>query len=77
MRDVILQQLSKITPEEQAILDGRKSIDREIYMDGSTDVISGEKLLEKGKLIAIRPHTRFIAFPEQRFGVKAREGYLD
>ena len=33
-------------------------------MDGSRDVISGEKLLERGKLIAIRPHTRFIAFPE-------------
>ena len=64
MRDVILRQLSEVTPEEQAILDGRKTIDREIYMDGSTDVISGEKLLEKGKLIAIRPHTRFIAFPE-------------
>ena len=64
MRDVILRQLSEVTPEEQAILDGRKTIDREIYMDGSTDVISGKKLLEKGKLIAIRPHTRFIAFPE-------------
>lgn len=53
-----------VTDEERAILNGRKSIDRYIYMDGSRDVISGEKLLKKGKLIAIRPHTRFIAFPE-------------
>lgn len=60
----IVDRLSVITDEEKAILNGRKSIDRCIYMDGSRDVISGEKLLEKGKLIAVRPHTRFIAFPE-------------
>ena len=61
---MVVDRLSVITDEERAILKGRKSIDRYIYMDGSRDVISGEKLLEKGKLIAIRPHTRFIAFPE-------------
>ena len=61
---MVVDRLSFITDEERAILNGRKSIDRYIYMDGSRDVISGEKLLEKGKLIAIRPHTRFIAFPE-------------
>ena len=61
---MIVDRLSVITDEERAILNGRKSIDRNIYMDGSRDVISGEKLLERGKLIAIRPHTRFIPFPE-------------
>ncbi len=60
----ILNRLSAITPEEREILNGRRSIDRSIYMDGSRDVISGEKLLKRGRLIAIRPHTRFIAFPE-------------
>ena len=64
MNPMIVDRLSVITDEERAILNGRKSIDRNIYMDGSRDVISGEKLLERGKLIAIRPHTRFIAFPE-------------
>ena len=64
MNAVILNRLSGISGEEQEILNGRKSIDRSLYMDGSRDVISGEKLLEKGKLIAIRPHTRLIAFPE-------------
>ena len=64
MRKSIIDRLSEITREEREILDGRKTIDRRIYMDGSRDVISGEKLLEKGKLISIRPHTRFIAFPE-------------
>lgn len=60
----ILQKLSAISQEEQEILNGRRGIDRSLYMDGSRDVISGEKLLAKGKLIAIRPHTRFVAFPE-------------
>ena len=60
----ILEKLSRVSAEEKEILGGRSHIDRSIYMDGSRDVISGEKLLEKGKLIAIRPHTRFIAFPE-------------
>ena len=64
MDQSILNRLSGITEEEKEILKGRRSIDRSLYMDGSRDVISGEKLLEKGKLIAIRPHTRFIAFPE-------------
>lgn len=64
MRQIIVQQLSEITSEEHAILNGKKTIDRDIYMDGTTDVISGEKLLKKGRLIAIRPHTRFVAFPE-------------
>ena len=64
MQKDIIDRLSGISQEEREILGGRKMIDRSIYMDGSLDVISGEKLLEKGKLIAIRPHTRFIAFPE-------------
>ena len=64
MQQSIVDRLSGITEEEHEILRGRKSVDRSLYMDGSRDVISGEKLLEKGKLIAIRPHTRFIAFPE-------------
>ena len=64
MQQSILDRLSRITKEEHEILGGRKTIDRSIYMDGSRDVVSGEKLLERGRLISIRPHTRFIAFPE-------------
>ena len=64
MNPKIIERLSAVSAEETEILNGRSHIDRSIYMDGSRDVISGEKLLEKGKLISIRPHTRFIAFPE-------------
>ena len=60
----ILRRLSAITEEEQNIISGRHTIDRSIYMEGDRDIITGAKLLEPGKLIAIRPHTRFAAFPE-------------
>lgn len=60
----ILELLQTITSEEQAILDGNSSIDREIYMTGSSNEINAKKLLEDGKLITLRPHTRFIHFPE-------------
>ena len=60
----ILARLSRVTDEEQRLLSGGAEIDRSLYMDGSRDVISGDKLLEKGKTITIRPHTRFVAFPE-------------
>lgn len=60
----LINQLSVITEEEQEILDGRSSIDRNIYMQGSKSTINSRKLLASGKLITIRPHTRFIHFPE-------------
>ncbi len=53
-----------ITDEEQAILSGRTSIDRDIYMQGKLNTVNAKKLLADGKLITIRPHTRFIHFPE-------------
>lgn len=60
----ILERLSGLTGEEKAILGGRDAIDRALYMDGSRDVITGDKLLAPGKLITVRPHTRFIRFPK-------------
>lgn len=60
----LLDKLSVITPEEQEILDGRSDIDRNIYMHGPGSTINSRKLLASGKLITIRPHTRFIHFPE-------------
>ncbi|MDO5399972.1 MAG: AraC family transcriptional regulator [Eubacteriales bacterium] len=60
----ILARLSKITAEEQSILDGRTTIDRGLYMQGRSSIVNAKKLLASGKLITIRPHTRFIHFPE-------------
>lgn len=62
----LLEHLRGITPEEQAILQGRDTIDRTLYMPGPQNTVSRKKLLDTGKLITIRPHTRFIRFPEHR-----------
>lgn len=64
MNESILKGLRIITAEEQAILDGRTTIDRELYMGGKDNTINAQKLLSAGKLITLRPHTRFIHFPE-------------
>ena len=64
MHESLLKKLSAITDEEKRILAGKQEIDRSLYMDGSRDVISGAKLLPSGRIITIRPHTRFVAFPE-------------
>lgn len=66
---VLMERLRKITPEEESILRG-KGVDRSLYMDTNSrkeiDIIDYSHLLEKGKLIDIRPHTRFIRFPKHK-----------
>jgi len=62
----ILERLRAITEEERAILQGRTSIDRDLYMQGQDNTVNSRKLLASGKLITLRPHTRFIDFPRHR-----------
>ncbi|MBR5011128.1 MAG: helix-turn-helix domain-containing protein [Clostridia bacterium] len=64
MKKEVLDFLSKVTDEETAFLDGANDINRNLYMKGDADVINAKKLVEIGKFITIRPHTRFIHFPE-------------
>lgn len=64
LNESLLQELRVITEEEQAILDGRTTIDRDLYMQGQLNVINSKKLLSAGKLITLRPNTRFIHFPK-------------
>lgn len=64
MRAEILEQLKKITPEEEEILGGRSCIDKKLYNLNRSMRVDCERLLEKGKLIELRPHTRFISFPK-------------
>lgn len=65
MDEGLLAQLRRITEEEQAILAGQ-GVQRERYTSSRDFVVDSEKLLEKGKLIEIRPHTRFVHFPRHR-----------
>lgn len=64
MQKELLEQLQRITEEEQAVLNGRQDVRKELYTSGRDFVIDSGKLLQKGRLIEIRPHTRFIHFPK-------------
>lgn len=64
MHQELLRELSVITEEEQRILEGRTEIDQQIYTGKNDMVIDSHKLLQRGKLIQVRPHTRFVHFPK-------------
>ncbi len=66
MKEKILEYLGKITEEEQAILDGNLEVQRDLYTSDHEFIVDSSKLLAKGKLIDIRPHTRFAYFPCHR-----------
>lgn len=63
MTEELLRELKKITAEEERILSGNQEIEKNIYMSTETDVIDAQKLLESGKMIQVRTHTRFAYFP--------------
>lgn len=62
MREGLMQELRRVTEEEERLLAGGQ-VDKSLYTSGSAFLIDSEKLLAKGKLITVRPHTRFAAFP--------------
>lgn len=64
MTEELLQELKKITPEEERILSGSREIEKTLYMSSEADIVDAQKLLEAGKMIQVRPHTRFVDFPK-------------
>ena len=59
MNEQLIGELSRITPEEEELLHGQK-LDRERYTaPGGAFHIDSRHMLEQGKLIKVRPHTRF------------------
>lgn len=63
MTEELLRELKKITAEEERLLEG-KGFEKALYMSAETDVVDARKLLEAGKMIQVRPHTRFVHFPK-------------
>ena len=66
MQRELLEQLRKITEEEKRILKGEAQVDKELYTSGKDFTVDSKKMLEEGKLIAVRTHTRFVYFPVHR-----------
>lgn len=66
MHQELLKELSVITDEERRILDGHTDIEHDRYTEKKELIVDCEKLIQKGKMIQVRPHTRFVRFPKHR-----------
>ena len=64
MREELLEKLRPVTEEERKILEDKKEIQKDIYTATEEFKIDGRKMLEKGRVIDIRTHTRFVSFPQ-------------
>ena len=63
MRQEIIEYLLPLNDEETEALGNALKVDRNLYMEGGRDVVRAEKILEKGRTVALRPHTRLVHFP--------------
>ncbi len=66
MNEKLLEKLRPITEEERKILEERKEVQKDIYTETEEFTIDARKMLEKGRVIDIRKHTRFTSFPQHR-----------
>lgn len=66
MNKELLQRLEQITEEEAHILSGENTVEKNRYTTHKDFVIDSRKMLEKGKLIDVRTHTRFAHFPKHK-----------
>lgn len=64
MNKEILDELKKITPEEAEAQLNSDGFNSAIYQTSPNSIFDAKKLLEAGKLISIRKHSRFIHFPK-------------
>lgn len=64
MNQEIIDKLRPITHEEHVLLKNSGAINTSIYSNNNSSVIDAQKLLEQGKLIDLRVHTRFAHFPK-------------
>ena len=59
----LLEKLSAITPEEEAILRGENQVQKDIYSDSEDFTIESRKMIGED-LVRLRCHTRFVEFPQ-------------
>ncbi len=64
MEQELLDKLRVITREERKILEEKGSVEKSLYTSETGFVVDRNKMLERGKLIDIRTHTRFVHFPQ-------------
>ncbi len=62
----LLQHLKIVSEEEKLLLEGEKNVQKSLYTNEPDFVVDSRKMLAWGKLIDIRPHTRFVHFPAHK-----------
>lgn len=66
MDEQLIRKLQEISPEEQSYLDGNLSVKKDIYTSENSSEIDRSRFIKEGRLITVRPHSRFIEFPVHR-----------
>lgn len=66
MDKLLIRQLQRITEEEQAYLDGDAIVKKDIYTKKNQFEVDSQLFLQKGKLITVRHHSRFVEFPQHK-----------
>lgn len=66
MKETLIQRMRQISPEEQRYLDGERKISKDLYSSGKEGEVDSELLLQEGRLVTARLHSRFIDFPKHR-----------
>lgn len=62
----LLAQLKEISQEEEEYLKGKHQVKKKIYTTKTSMEIDRNLFLQNGGLVTVRPHSRFIDFPEHR-----------
>ena len=63
MNAMLLTKISQLTAEEQRLLAGEPLL-WESYASNASFLVEGEKFIPTNQMITLRPHTRFVAFPQ-------------
>ncbi|NBI89674.1 AraC family transcriptional regulator [Lachnospiraceae bacterium] len=66
MESSLLNHLKEISEEEKSLLSGEKNVQKNLYTNEPDFIVDSRKMLTLGKLIDIRPHTRFVHFPAHK-----------
>lgn len=62
----ILEKLVNFTDEEIANRNGRKMVDRSIFINESSNIVDGDKLVFDDQQLAVRKHARFMDYPKHK-----------
>lgn len=66
MRKELLDELMIISEEEKKYKAGQGLVETQLYAETTLDEIDKERLLQRGRLITVRPHSRFVDFPKHK-----------